>query len=129
MDGHEGLAVDLVEPEYLDPEYRQQNFGHIQKMVEIFFLLQDADEAYHEGQARGLPIGVINAPEDLLVDEHLRARSFFVAVEQPTARRRSSRAAATVLGVRQRPDPAGPEPGRAHRRGARRNDDDTEGVC
>ena len=27
---------------------------------------------YHEGQRRGLPIGVLNAPEDLFDDEHLR---------------------------------------------------------
>ena len=38
---------------------------------------------YHEGQARGLPIGVLNAPEDLFDDEHLVARDFFATVEQP----------------------------------------------
>ena len=47
----------------------------------MFFLLQTADEAYHDGQARGLPIGPINSPDDLLDDEHLRARDFFVDVE------------------------------------------------
>ena len=31
----------------------------------------------------GLPIGVLNAPEDLFEDEHLQARKFFVPVEQP----------------------------------------------
>ncbi len=75
------MALDLVQPEYLDPEYRQQNFGHIQSIVETFFLLQSADEAYHDGQTRGLAIGPINSPDDLLDDEHLRARSFFVEVE------------------------------------------------
>jgi benzylsuccinate CoA-transferase BbsE subunit len=75
------LAVDLVEPEYLEPAFRQQNFGHIQEIVEAFFLLQDADEAYDEGQARGMAIGPINSPDDLLDDEHLRARQFFVEVD------------------------------------------------
>ena len=79
--GTKDMAVDLVQPEYLDPEYRQQNFGHIQTIVETFFLLQSADEAYHDGQARGLAIGPINSPDDLLDDEHLRARNFFVDVE------------------------------------------------
>ena len=63
-----------VDPEYDDPEYRQANFGHIQEIVETFFLLQTADEIYHEGQARGLAIGALNAPDDLLDDEHLLAR-------------------------------------------------------
>ena len=84
----------------------------------MFFLLQSADEAYHDGQARGLPIGPINSPDDLLDDEHLRAREFFVDVEHddvPPAR--LSRAADAVLGVRHGAARAGSAPGRAHRRG------------
>lgn len=80
MDEH-GLAADLVEEPYQDPAYRLANFSHIQGMVEAFFLLQDAADAYHEGQARGLPIAVLNAPEDLLDDTHLRERGFFVPVD------------------------------------------------
>jgi benzylsuccinate CoA-transferase BbsE subunit len=76
-----GVAVDLLEPAYADPKFRQAHFGHIQEIVEVFFLLQTADEAYHGGQARGLPIGPINAPDELLEDEHLLARDFFVTVE------------------------------------------------
>jgi crotonobetainyl-CoA:carnitine CoA-transferase CaiB-like acyl-CoA transferase len=79
-----GLAADLVEPEYQDLAHRQANFGHVQEMVEVFFMVHEADELYHEGQRRGLPIGVTNAPEDLFTDEHLLARDFFVPVEQPT---------------------------------------------
>ena len=76
-----GVAVDLRDPEFADPAYRQANFHHIQEVVEVFFLLQTADEAYHDGQARGLPIGTINSPDDLLHDEHLLARDFFVTVD------------------------------------------------
>jgi benzylsuccinate CoA-transferase BbsE subunit len=76
-----GVTVDLREPAYSDPEYRQAHFHHIQEVVEVFFLLQSAHEAYRDGQARGLPIGPINSPDDLLDDEHLRARDFFVTVE------------------------------------------------
>jgi crotonobetainyl-CoA:carnitine CoA-transferase CaiB-like acyl-CoA transferase len=76
-----GVAVDLLDPEYADPAFRQTHFAHIQEIVEVFFLLQTADDAYHEGQARGLPIGPINAPDDLLHDKHLLARNFFVTVD------------------------------------------------
>lgn len=79
----EGLAADLAEPEYDGLEHRQANFAHVQDIVECFFLLQDSLVAYHEGQARGLPIGILNAPEDLYHDEHLVARGFFADVEQP----------------------------------------------
>lgn len=78
-----GLAADLVEPEYDDLAYRQAQFPHIQEVLEAFFLLQPAAVAYHEGQARGLPIGVVNAPEDVFEDEHLAQRGFFESVEHP----------------------------------------------
>ena len=77
------LALDLTEPEFGDLAYRQANFHHVQDIVEVFFLLQDSQTAYHEGQARGLPIGILNAPEDLYEDEHLRAREYFAEIEQP----------------------------------------------
>jgi len=76
LDEH-GLAIDLADPAYSDIGFRQQNFSHVQELVEVLFLLQDADAAYHEGQKRGLPIGILNAPEDVLLDEHLQARGFF----------------------------------------------------
>jgi benzylsuccinate CoA-transferase BbsE subunit len=75
-----GVAVDLHDPAFADPTHRQANFPHIQEVVEVFFLLQTAQEAYHGGQARGLPIGPVNSPDDLFEDEHLRARGFFVEV-------------------------------------------------
>jgi crotonobetainyl-CoA:carnitine CoA-transferase CaiB-like acyl-CoA transferase len=77
------MAVDLVDPAYDDLPYRQEHFAHIQDMVEVFFLLQDSSVAYLEGQRRGLPIGVLNAPEDLFDDEQLVARGFFQPVDEP----------------------------------------------
>ena len=75
------LAADLTDPEYADFAHRQRHFAHVQELVEVFFLLIDAETAYHEGQARGLPIGITRAPEELLDDEHLAARGFFVDVD------------------------------------------------
>ncbi len=85
-----GLAADLVEPKFGELEYRQHEFAHIQDLIEVFFLMQDSATAYREGQRRGLPIGPLLAPEDLLDDEHLSAREFFVPVELPTDARRSA---------------------------------------
>jgi crotonobetainyl-CoA:carnitine CoA-transferase CaiB-like acyl-CoA transferase len=77
------MAIDLDDPAYLDVAHRQANFGHIQDIIECFFLVQPAEDVYLEGQERGLPIGILNAPEELFRDDHLRARGFFVPVEHP----------------------------------------------
>ena len=76
-----GMAADLGDPEYSDLAHRQQQFDHISGIVEVFFLLNDAATLYHEGQERGLPVGPINALEDLFEDEHLQARGYFHEVE------------------------------------------------
>jgi crotonobetainyl-CoA:carnitine CoA-transferase CaiB-like acyl-CoA transferase len=75
-----GLAADLVEPAWSDLAHRQANYGHIQELFEVFFLLQDSETAYREGQRRGLPIGPLRSFEDLTGDEHLRERGFFVQI-------------------------------------------------
>jgi crotonobetainyl-CoA:carnitine CoA-transferase CaiB-like acyl-CoA transferase len=77
-----GMAANLTDAAFHDLTYRQEQMHEIQSLVECFFLIQTAHEAYHQGQAKGLPIGVLNAPEDLLHDDHLKARGFFVEVEQ-----------------------------------------------
>lgn len=82
MDGH-GVAAHLTDPAFLDLDHRQAHFDEIQSITECFFLLMTAEEAYREGQRAGLPIGMVNAPEDLFDDPHLKARGFFQTVEHP----------------------------------------------
>jgi len=77
------LASGLDDPAYLDAGYRQAHFTEIQQVVEVLFLLNTAEQMYREGQGRGLPIGKLNAPEDVFDDPHLRARGFFVQVDHP----------------------------------------------
>ena len=76
-----GMAAHLTDPAFSDADYRRDNFHEIQEIVEGVLLVQDADQVLKEGQAAGLPIGVLNAPEDLFGNEHLLARQFFVDVE------------------------------------------------
>jgi crotonobetainyl-CoA:carnitine CoA-transferase CaiB-like acyl-CoA transferase len=82
----EGVAADLTDPAYDDVAHRQAQFPHIQEVLEAFFLIQEAEVIYHEGQRRGLPVAVINAPEEVLADEHLQARGFFETVDHPDGR-------------------------------------------
>jgi crotonobetainyl-CoA:carnitine CoA-transferase CaiB-like acyl-CoA transferase len=80
MDSH-GMAADLTDEAYKEFAYRQANYAHVQEMVECFFLVNDAETMFHEGQARELPIAIIQAPEDLFTDVHNVERRFFVDVE------------------------------------------------
>src|SRR5207244_1155631 len=76
-----GLAADLTDSAYQDASFRRDAFPHIQELVEVFASLQDAAGFFHEGQARGLPVGVLYAPEDLYDEPQLASRDFFVTVE------------------------------------------------
>ncbi len=75
-----GMALDLADDEYLQLSHRQENFPYIQTLMESFFLMQDSTTVYEEAQRRGLPLGPVSAPEDLLDDPHLQARHYFVDV-------------------------------------------------
>lgn len=75
-----GIAADLTDPEFDDPVHRQQHMGHIQEILEVLFSILDADTIYAEGAARGLPVAVINSPDEVLQDEHLLARGFFHSI-------------------------------------------------
>lgn len=86
MDSH-GMAGHLTDPAFLDYSYRQERYSEVQTIVECFFLVVDAETLFQEGQARGLPVGIINAPEELLDDRHLNARNFFVEVDHGEAGR------------------------------------------
>jgi benzylsuccinate CoA-transferase BbsE subunit len=78
----EGVAADLTSEAYRDAQYRQDNFPHIQAILECFLRLKTSDALLREGQARQLPVGIVYAPEDLLQDEHLREREFFLQVQE-----------------------------------------------
>ncbi|QIX53589.1 CoA transferase [Rhodococcus sp. DMU1] len=75
-----GLVADLAEGAFDSLAYRQENFAHIQGLLEAFFMIQDSETVYRDGQKWGLPIGPLRAPEEVLRDEHLAARNFFVDV-------------------------------------------------
>lgn len=84
--GTMGLDLDLGDEQYLSLSHRQDHFSYIQTIMESFFLMQDSDTVYREAQRRGLPLGPVLAPEQLLDDEHLQERGFFVPVELPDGR-------------------------------------------
>ena len=83
FDGH-GLADDLMDERYRDPEVIAENARHIvEEVLANFIANRTAEEVYHEAQERGFPWGAVRAPDELLSDPHLEDREFWVQVEHP----------------------------------------------
>ena len=82
MDKH-GLAQDLLDEKYQDPQTIQDEINHINDAVENFFANITQEEAYHSGQAVGFPWGAIQTIEDVELDPGLIERGFFLDVEHP----------------------------------------------
>lgn len=82
-----GLEEDLAEDRYYIPEVLQEELHHVCDVLARFFATRSAEEVSRGIQACGLVAWVLNAPEDLLDDPHLKAREFFLQVEQPELER------------------------------------------
>ena len=83
FDGH-GLADDLMDERYRDPEVIAKNARHIvEEVLANFIANRTAEEVYHEAQERGFPWGAVRAPDELLFDPHLEDREFWTEVEHP----------------------------------------------
>jgi crotonobetainyl-CoA:carnitine CoA-transferase CaiB-like acyl-CoA transferase len=78
-----GMAVDLREERFDDPAVRRQEMGHITQVVEAFCATHNADDLYHGAQRRGMVWGTVRSPDEIVEDEHLRARGFFVELPHP----------------------------------------------
>ena len=70
-----GMAADLVDPDYADVAYRQQHFGHIQDVVECFFLGSDADRARKAIQEAVSRFQTLDAPYELAMTRVLLAQA------------------------------------------------------
>ncbi|MBI4331302.1 MAG: CoA transferase [Chloroflexi bacterium] len=78
-------AGDLKEEKYQDPFYRvkPEVVDHINGLLVAFLLQHTKAEVFHTGQQKGVVIGPVNTPEDIVDDPQLRLRNFFVPVAHP----------------------------------------------
>lgn len=81
----EGMAGDLKEEQWSNPEYRRQASAiqHINELFGAFVAKHTKQEIFEEGQRRGLVVARVNTAEDVAQDPHLAARRFFVPVAHP----------------------------------------------
>jgi len=78
-----GLAGDLMDDEYQDPAVLEESRAHIMDALAGFVANLSEDEAWHGGQERGFPWGAVRTIDEVVEDEHLRDRDFFVEVSHP----------------------------------------------
>ena len=79
-----GMAGDLRDPKYQNPEVITANTAHIiDELVAGFIGSLPAEEVYHRAQERGFTWGAVRAPEQLLDDPHLADRGFWKEVAHP----------------------------------------------
>ena len=82
MDEH-GLAQDLLDEKYQDLATVQQDAQHTTEVLADFCANMSREEIYHGGQQRDFPWGAIRSMDEIIGDEHLEDRGFFVEVEHP----------------------------------------------
>jgi crotonobetainyl-CoA:carnitine CoA-transferase CaiB-like acyl-CoA transferase len=77
------LAQDLLDEKYQSTTAIQANVSHIAAVLETFLASIPLEEAWHGGQALGLPWGAIRSMDEIIEDQHLQDRGFFVEVSHP----------------------------------------------
>lgn len=79
-----GMAGDLEDVKYLDPEVMMANQDHIRDLLRAYVQTVPAEVAFKAAQEiAGMPWGIVRSTDDLLDDEHFRERGFFLEVEHP----------------------------------------------
>ena len=79
-----GVAGDLTDPKYLEPAVMQDQAAHINEVIRGFVATIPAIEAMTAAQEiAGMPWGVVRSTDELLDDDHFRARGFFQEIEHP----------------------------------------------
>ena len=75
-----GMAGDLLDERYAERAAIRANYAEIIAAVGTFVSQLTADEAYHGGQARGFTWGAVRSIDEVMEDQHLVDRGFWVDV-------------------------------------------------
>ena len=78
-----GMAGGPLDVRFTDRRQTRANYADIIARVGAFVAKLTADEAYHGGQQRGFTWGAVRSIDEIMDDEHLRDRGFWVDVEHP----------------------------------------------
>jgi len=79
----DGMVEDLKDPQYAEPAYRREQLDHSIAVLERWSRTKTVDELMRQGQLLRFTWGQVTTPEQLLANEQLQERGFFVALEHP----------------------------------------------
>ncbi len=95
----EGAAEDLTDPQYADAfaafDLRafgdparlaalSSTLGRAEEVLTSFYATKSSSEAYEQGQARRLLIGMVASPADIAESHHLDQRQWWLRFDQPS---------------------------------------------
>ena len=77
----EGVAEDLIDPRYQEPEMLPQRTAKVMDILKRWVATKDAEELFHEAQARHMPFGWVIPLSRLKDNPQLEARQWFRDLE------------------------------------------------
>ncbi len=79
-----GIEETLMrDPRFATNPVRNEHRAELMPLIEKILLQRNADEWIEQFVANEIPAGPINFPDEILCDEHLRAREMIVELEHP----------------------------------------------
>ncbi|MBN1381028.1 MAG: CoA transferase [Deltaproteobacteria bacterium] len=79
------MPAQMKDAKYGDPEKRQAHHDELDKMIESWTIQYDHRDAMSILQNAGIPAGAVFDAAELLADEHLCERDFFLQMDHPEA--------------------------------------------
>ena len=78
-----GMAGNLLDGGYDTPEGIQEHKADLYVAIEKFFKSMPGNDLWHGAAKIGLPWAYIRSSDEIIDDDHLRERGFYVEVEHP----------------------------------------------
>ena len=115
-----GMAEDLTDPAYSDPNHRKQlsSRAHIDQVIQTFLATEDSETIFHAAQRHGVIWAPIREPHDSIRDEHFFDRGNFAEIDHPELGQRFWDSGAPWVSeqLKWKTGKRAPPPRRAHRR-------------
>lgn len=75
----EGMAGDLEDEKWRDEEYRRSHVEHVIEIIGAWTKGHAAGELFQLGQLMGFPWALVSSPAEVLENEQLKTRGFFIS--------------------------------------------------
>ena len=72
-----------TDEKYREESSRMAHAAELQPRIREWAREHTKEEIFHQGQAKGCPLGPLNTPEELVNSPQIQARGFFVEVDHP----------------------------------------------